>query len=138
MRLAISTILEETSKLTSKQDKIEFLRKNYTPVLTQVIRAALDPGIKWVLPEGKAPYKPSPYPGQEGALYSEARRLYLFIEGGNPNLTSQRREYLFIQMLEVLMPGDAELIMAAKDKKMPYKGITIKLVNEAFPGLITE
>jgi len=29
-------------------------------------------------------------------------------------------------------------MLAAKDKKIPYKGITIKLVNTAFPGLISQ
>jgi hypothetical protein len=71
-------------------------------------------------------------------LYSETRRLYIFIEGGNPNIPRVKREALFIAMLESLAPADAKLICAAKDKKLPYKGLTVKLINEAFPGLINE
>jgi hypothetical protein len=44
---------------------------------------------------------------------------------------------LFINMLESLHPKDAELIIAAKDKKLP-KGITKKVVNLAFPRLIED
>ena len=70
-------------------------------------------------------------------LYQEARRLYLFLEGGNDNLTALRREQLFISFIESIDKEDAKLMLAAKDKKIPYKGITAKLVNTAFPGLIS-
>jgi hypothetical protein len=30
------------------------------------------------------------------------------------------------------------MLIAAKSKKLPYKGINAKLVKEAFPGLLTE
>lgn len=138
MRKSISEILKQVSEQSGKQSKIDMLRENYTPVLAQILQYALDPRIKWLLPEGEPPFKQNVFPGQETVLYSEARRLYLFVEGGNPNLTNIRRETLFIQLLEMLHPEDAKVIIAAKDKKIPYKGITAKLVNEAFPGLIME
>lgn len=138
MKRSISEILKLVSEQPTRQSKVETLLKHNTPVLTQVLQYALDPRIKWLLPEGSPPYKENVYPGQELNLYSEARRLYLFVEGGNPNLTNIKRELLFIQLLEILDPNDAKLIIAAKDKKIPYKGITVKLVNEAFPGLIME
>lgn len=59
-----------------------------------------------------------------------------FIEGGNPNLKQVRREYLFVQFLENLDKDDAELILAVKDKKIPYKGITKKFIEEVYPGLL--
>jgi hypothetical protein len=49
-----------------------------------------------------------------------------------------RREGLFLNLLESLNPEEAELLIAAKDKKMKYKGITKKLVNDAFPNLIVK
>jgi hypothetical protein len=60
----------------------------------------------------------------------------LFIEGGNPNLTPLKRESLFIGLIESIDPEDAKVLLAAKDKKLPVKGITSTIVNEAFPGLI--
>jgi hypothetical protein len=71
-------------------------------------------------------------------LFAEIRRLYLFLKGGNPNLTKLRRETLFIELLESVHPSDAKILIAIKDKKLPYKGLTAKLVKEAFPGLIEE
>jgi hypothetical protein len=70
-------------------------------------------------------------------LYQEQRRLYLFIAGGHPDLSQLRRETLFIQVLESIPPEEAELLLAVKDKKLPYKGITKEIVQEAFPGLLS-
>jgi hypothetical protein len=64
--------------------------------------------------------------------------MYLFLEGGNDNLTPLRREQLFISFIESIDKEDAKLMLAAKDKKIPYKGINVKLVNTAFPGLISQ
>jgi len=68
-------------------------------------------------------------------MYTEARRLYLFIEGGNPNLTQLKRESMFIDLLQSISPDDAKLLVAAKDKKLPYEGLTSATVLKAFPGL---
>jgi hypothetical protein len=138
MRLGISEIFELVAKEPSKQGKIDLLRKHYTPSLAQFVRAALDPVFVWDLPPGNPPYKQNPYPAQENNLQQELRRFYLFFKDGNTNLTSVRREALFIQLLESLSPKDAELVLAAKDKKIPYKGLTVKLFNEAYPNLIQE
>jgi len=41
-------------------------------------------------------------------------------------------------MVETIHPRDAELIVTMINKKPPMKGITKKLVQEAFPELIHE
>lgn len=134
-RKAISWILEFTSKLPNDEEKIKCLRANENPAILTVLKFAYDPNIKWLLPEGDAPYNPSKESGTESYLYSDARKLYLFIEGGNPNLTQLRREALFIDFLQNIHPEDAKLIVAIKDKTLPYKGLSSKLVLKAFPGL---
>lgn len=138
MRLSISEILEKASKLSKNQEKIEFLRQNYSQPLGTVVKYALDPNIKFVLPEGAPPYKPNDLTGQETRLYSEARKLYLFLDTCTKNLPKMRKEALFIEMLENVDPRDAKLLIDMKDKKLPYKGLTLKLIKEAFPGLIEE
>lgn len=134
----IAEILKIVSEQKTTEDKVRKLQELNTPVLLQILKYALDPTIKWKLPEGDPPYNPSPYDDTQAMLYQEARRMYLFIEGGNDNLTPLRREQLFISFLESIDREDAKLIVAAKDKKIPYKGITTKLVNTAFPGLISQ
>jgi hypothetical protein len=135
MRLSISEILDLVSKAPNRTDRVELLRKHDNGALRTILKYALDPNIKFVLPEGEPPYKPCAYVGQETMLYREARKLYLFIEGGNDNLNPIRRETLFIQLLESIDPKDAKLLLAMKDKKMPYKGINMNVVNDAFPGM---
>lgn len=134
----IAEILKMVSEQKTTEDKVRKLHELNTPVLQQILKYALDPTVKWKLPEGEPPYNPSPYDDTQGMLYQEARRMYLFLEGGNDNLTPLRREQLFISFLESIDRDDAKLILAAKDKKIPYKGITTKLINTAFPGLISQ
>ncbi len=138
MRLGIFQVLEQTSQLKGTEEKINFLRIHGSPALQQILKYAFDPSIVWDLPEGAPPYTPCIYPAQEMRLFAEARRLYLFVKGGNPNLTKIKREALYIELLESIHPEDAKLLIDIKDKKVPYKGITAKLVKEAFPGLIEE
>ena len=47
-----------------------------------------------------------------------------------------KRERLFIGILESIHPQDAELVLKMVEKKMPAKGLTRKIVEEAFPGLL--
>lgn len=138
MRLAIFQVLELVSKAKATKDKVTLLQQHDSVPLRTVLKYALDPAIEWDLPDTDPPYTPCPHPGQETRLISEARRLYLFIKGGNPNLSTIKRESLYIELLESIHPEDAVLLNAMKNKKLPYKGITLKTVNEAFPGLIEE
>lgn len=136
MKLGLAEILKKASEIEKKADKIEWIRRNDSPALRALLKYAFDPKVKFLLPEGAPPYKPNELPDLQSVLYSELRKLYLFIEGGNDNLNPTRREYLFIQLLENLDKEDAELIAAVKDKKVPYKGITKKFVDEIYPGLL--
>lgn len=136
MKYSLSEILKTASDFEKKQDRIDYLRNNDSAALRALLKYAYDDKVKFLLPEGDPPYKPNELPDQEGTLYSELRRMYLFIEGGNPNLTSVRREYLFVQLLETVNKDDAKLLLGVKDKKIPYKGITKKFVQEMFPGLL--
>ena len=137
-KFAISEIIEQADKLNSEVEKIMHLQRNETEALKTVLQYALHPGIKWVLPPGAPPYKPTDFLDQEGMLYMEARRLYLFVEGGNNDLKKVKREMMFIGLLESIHNKDAELLLAAKEKKLPYPSITYNIVNSAFPGLLPD
>jgi len=139
-RMSIYELLEQVSKQKTPADKVQKLKEVANGPLVSILKYAFDPEIKFALPKGAPPFKPCPFVDQQGMLYTEARRLYLFVEGGNPSLTKLRRESLFIQLIESIDPNDAKLINCVKDKKLPFKGITAKVVIEAFPNLfnITE
>lgn len=134
-RKPISWILDFTSKLPNEEEQIKCLQVNNNSAILTILKFCFDPNIKWLLPEGDAPYKPCAYPNVDNMLYSEARRLYLFVEGGNPNLTQLKRESMFVDLLQSINPEDAKLLISIKDKKLPYKGLSSKTVLKAFPGL---
>lgn len=135
-RLGISEILQRAAATTEEDFRVAWLQQNDSPTLRAVLSGALDPNIKWLLPEGNPPYKPCDLVDQHHRLFTETRKLYLFVEGGNPGLNQVRREALFIELLESLDPADAKLMLAVKDKHIPYPGVTTEIVNRAFPGLI--
>ena len=132
----MSEILDKVAKAKSKDKKVELLRQYNTDALRMVLKSSFDPNIEWDLPEGDVPYTPneSPEGTEHNMLIHEARTLFHYIKGGNPQLTTNRRENMFIQMLEGLHQSEAELVVAAKDKALhrKYKGLSANVVKEAF------
>jgi hypothetical protein len=132
-------IFTEVGKATKKADKIAILHKNSNAALKQILGMTYDPRVEWLLPEGEPPYKPMEKASdQESGLMQETRRLYLFVKGDSDvqrNLKQTRREQLFVGMLEAIDPDDAKVLLAMKEGKLPYKGLTRKLVAEAFPNM---
>lgn len=136
MKLSIAQVLKQANELDTLEKRRNFILQNDSPAIQAIIKHCFDPSIKFALPEGKAPYVPSDGDRLEGRLYNEIRKLYLFTEGGHPGLTKLKREQLFIDLLESIHPEDAELLVAVKDKKMPYKHISPNLIKKTYPGLI--
>ena len=68
----ISEVLTEASKITKKADRMEYLRKNSSPALRDVLRIAFDDDIISVLPSGAPTYNkddaPIPYKGAAAFL----------------------------------------------------------------------
>ena len=132
-------VFVEVEEAKTKKEKLAVLRKHSCGSLKDVLGYTFDPNVKWLLPEGVPPYTPLPKGAdQQARLLSELRKLYLFVEGPSEtqqNLKPARREKLFIEMLEVIDPNDAKVLLGMKEGKLPYKGLTRKLVAEAFPNL---
>jgi len=134
----VSDILMEVSKETSRKKKIQILKShNKNQALVTMLKLAFDESLVWELPEGEPPFKKNELFQEENTsgLYQELRKMKYFIKGRN-NLKPIKREQLFIEILEMVHPDEAQLILWCKDGKLPYNGVTEKLVKEAFPGLI--
>jgi hypothetical protein len=141
----ISTVSElflEASKIRTRQGRIDSLRKNNSPILRDMISLAYHPAYIWLLPKGVPPYTPNPMPYDAfGVLTKEVGRLKEFIFGASPNqntMLPQKREKLFIDLLEMVHPDDARLLCHIKDKRIPYPFLTYSLCQEAFPDLLPE
>jgi hypothetical protein len=133
------TVHEIFTKINNAKDKpkkIEVLKRYDQPYIRQLLKAAFDPKIKWILPEGTPPYiaNEAPIGTEHTLLKNETRRLYLFIEGGDNTISKTRKETLFIQMLEGLHQSEAEVLINVKDKKLNkvYKGLTAEMIKESF------
>lgn len=134
----VAEILSACAKLPAG-DRPSYLQQHDSTAMRVILQYALDPRIEWLLPQGVPPYKPCEHLDQHGNLYRELRKLHNFIKGGgHPDMHPLKRETLFVQFIEGLDPEEAKLICSIKDKKIPYKGITVKVINAAFPGLILE
>ena len=132
----MSEVLDKVAKAKTKKQKVELLRQHNTDALRMVLKSSFDPRIEWDLPEGDVPYTQNDAPEgtEHNMLVHEARTLYHYIKGGNPQLTQNRRENMFIQLLEGLHQDEAEIIVSAKDKGLhrKYKGLSSNVVREAF------
>ena len=136
MELLISEILDKVSKIKSKKEKINCLREHDSDSLRMVIKSSFDPKIIWALPSGEVPYKgnDAPIGTEHNVLAYEARKLYHFLEGGNNDISQNKRETMFVQMLEGLHESEADVLVASKDKILhqKYKGLSDNVVKEAF------
>jgi hypothetical protein len=136
MIMSVSEILSNISEEKDVKKRKDLLaQQSKNQAVIAMLQLAFDPNVKFQLPEGDPPYKPCEYLDQQGMLYNSVRKIAMFLDP-NSKLPQLKKEVLFVGVLESLDPQDAKLLLAVKDKKMPYKGITKKLVTETFPNLI--
>ena len=133
---------EIVAKAKTRDEKKELLltRENYaTKVLLQL---AFHPDAKWILPPGAPPYTPSTEGDMTAnSLHFEVKKLSYYTDPSPQTLEELpmlRREGMFVGLLERSDPEDALLLIAIKDKKLSYKGITYKLVKDTWPDLLPD
>ena len=131
-------ILEKVAKAKTKAEKIELLNQQQNNwALKDVLRGTFDDAVIFLLPEGKVPYEPASAETHPSNWTQHNKKLAYFVKGGpGQRMLKPNREKMFLDILESVHPRDAELLVGMINKKMPIKGITKKLVQEAFPNLI--
>lgn len=137
MKKPVYLILEEANACHRIEDRAKVLQNNSCKTLKTILDYTFHPKVKWLLPEGKPPFEESRDPTKllNTRLHMENKRLSIFVENGKyPNLRQNRREQLFLEILENVHPKDAQLLLEAKDKNLKsYKRITPEVVRKAFP-----
>ena len=137
MQLLINEVLQKVSNAKTKSQKIKLLQEYNTPALRQILIANFDESVISMLPEGEVPFKANEAPEdtEHTKLAHEYRKLYLFFKGG-ASVSQTRRETLFIQLLEGLHKGEADVLCLMKDRKIGKRWkITRQCVEEAFPQI---
>ena len=137
MKLLMHEVLQKVSNAKTKAQKVKLLEQYNTPALRAILIANFDESVISMLPDGEVPYKKNDAPEdtEHTKLAHEYRKLYLFFKGG-ANISQTRRETLFIQLLEGLHKGEAEVLCLVKDKKIGKRWkITRQCVEQAFPSI---
>lgn len=141
-KLSVPEILALADKASSKQEKLDILRKNACEALQMILILNFHPTVKMDLPEGEPPFKkdtniPAGY--AETSLTQEIRRFYVWLKS-DVNIPRVKKESLFIALLESIHWTEAEVLCLAKDQKLTKKFKTIKedLVRELYPNALPE
>jgi hypothetical protein len=130
-------VFEKVVAASSRADKIAILRNNDHHAIRDILRGTFDDSIQWNLPGGKPPFEPNVPESVPSSLLKQNRQFKYFVVGGaGDRLSAAKREKLFIGVLESIHPSDAAIVINMSEKKSPGKGITKKLVQEAYPDLI--
>jgi hypothetical protein len=139
-KLLVTEVLELVAQAETRKDKIAVLREHNSLELRDILKGAFDDTIQFILPTGVPPVNES-----EKRLYdktrlmSETKKFRYFVKGGpGEQVNRVRREKMFIDILYRIDSKEIPLVCHMKDKTLDgvYKGVTKKLVQEAFPGLI--
>ena len=137
-------IFTKINNAKDKPKKLAILRQYRSASLEMFLKAAFDPQVTWLVPDGTVPYMPNDAPDgtNHSILEREVSKLHNYVqretpEGpivGNPNLNTMKREMMFVQLLEGLSAGEADCLVLAKDQVLnkKYKGLTANLIKEAF------
>ena len=130
---------EVIGKAKTREEKRDLLKQRENFATKAILQLNYHPSVKWFLPPGSPPYTPS----TEGditsnSLHYEVKKLDYYTDPSPHDLPMLRRESMFVGLLERLDPEDAKLLIAVKDKKLSYKGLTYKLVKDTWPDLLPE
>tara|TARA_B100000482_G_C12505311_1_gene258227 strand:+ start:162 stop:779 length:618 start_codon:yes stop_codon:yes gene_type:complete len=144
-------VFDAASKMRSKANKIEVLKRYKHNSVMAVLIWNFDESVISLLPEGEVPYgsniedetqsgslsekindavnkmgelRTTSLGSQDqgkASIRKEFTKFYNFIKGGNSSLSSLRRETMFINILQGLHPLEAEILILVKDKKLTDK-----------------
>ena len=159
-------VFQIVDKQRSKAKKVEALRKFEHISITTVLFWNFEDTVISDLPKGDVPYASTGEQGSFSGTLSEKigdavskmseigsnslgsqdqgqttirkeyTKFYNFMKGGNPALSSLRRESMFINILQGLHPLEAEILCLVKDKRLGEKyKITKEIVSEAYPNI---
>lgn len=70
------------------------------------------------------------------SIRNEYSNFYIYVKGGNNELSQLRKETMFINLLQGLHPLEAELLCLVKDKRLTDKyKVSFDTVKEAYPDI---
>lgn len=131
-------VLEKVSSYKQEGRRIEYLKAQATFELRTILAVAFNNKLVFDLPMGAPPYK------QDKTNPTEAMSTMKNTVRSFPTLLATnkipvfKKEHVFVTMLEGVNYKNAEVIIAAKDKKLTelYPAITRELIEKAIPDVL--
>ena len=133
----VGETLEMGGKAKTREEKKQILLDRENFATKAILQLNYHPDVKWKIPKGAPPYTPSENQA-DASLHFEVKKLDYYVDPSPHDIPMLRRESMFVQLLERLDPKDAKLIIAMKDKKITYKGLSYKLVKDTWPDLLPD
>jgi hypothetical protein len=137
MKLEVFEIFERFAEKKTRKEKIQYLKDNGIPAVRDVCRGIYDERLQFIIPEGKPPYTPNRPESVPSSLRRKHRDFGRYVKGaksdGQPKYVIEKK---YIQLLESIHAEDAEIVIDMVVRKAP-KGLTKKIVEEAFPTLLS-
>ena len=135
MQLFVHEILDQVVKLKKVEEKVAFLHKHNSQVLRDFLKITYDPSVTWLVPDSAPPYTPCEPHNHPSDLRRRINDLTLCIAPRGSQVTPMKREQVFIGVLEAIHPLDAKIVAENALTHKPVKGLTAKVVAQAFPKL---
>ena len=132
----VFALLENTKNVT---ERVRILIDNESYSLKTILQLAFHPGIIMDLPEGAPPFKESKIPdGMQNMSMRKQVEILPRLLVSNTRITKMKKEMLFVRFLEEISLQDANIVIAAKDKKLTtlFPLVTLSLVRKAFPKIL--
>ena len=131
--------LELVGKAKTREEKRQVLADRDNFATRALLQLNYHPDVKWHLPPGAPPYTPGQVADSTpNSLHFEVKKLDYYVDPSPHDLPMLRRESMFVELLERVDPSDAKLIIAVKDRKLSYKGLSYKLVKDTWPDLLPD
>ena len=131
--------LELVGKAKTREEKRQVLTDRDNFATRALLQLHYHPDVKWHLPPGKPPYTPGQVADSTpNSLHFEVKKFDYYVDPSPHDLPMLRRESMFVELLERVDPNDAKLIIAIKDRKLSYKGLSYKLVKDTWPDLLPD
>jgi len=145
-RPILSKMLENISNVPTEEERSFVLKveSDRYPEVSQLLRMAYDPQVKFTLQKGRKPYdgfQSEKFDYPEVPFYTYLKKIYVFLDNHPFSQRPQHvRDNKFREVLENICASDAELLLAIKDKKLPdnMKGLSKEFVHKTLPHLWVE
>jgi hypothetical protein len=129
--------LSRVAKINDRDERAAELRRvcRERPAIAMYIQYVYHPNVAFDLPKGKIEYQRSGE-DQYGMFYSQVRKLKNFFT--TSPVSKERKLENFIVLLETVTGSDSDLLIAAKDKSLPWNRMGRQFCVEALPELFPQ